>query len=292
MLNLISKNKRKFITTAVFIGFTTWWLILKSKHPAGDPAYQYFTATYGLMALLGAIWGIVISRKWGGRRSILGLAILMFAFGLLAQEFGQLAYNYYIYYKKVDIPYPSLGDIGYFGSVLFYIAAAFFLAKAAGVKVSLKQLKAKVLTVLIPIVLVGTSYTLFLRGYAFDWTHPLTVFLDFGYPFGEAIYISIAVLAFLLSRKLLGGIMRNKIFLLIIALLAQYVADFNFIYQAYHGTWADGGYGDFLYLVAYFILGIALLNMMIPQLAKSSPSATEQQPERAINSSIGEQQNG
>ena len=274
MLSLL-KYKKQLLTILVFGGFTVWWLILRSHYPAGDPAYQHFTATYGIMALFGALWGILNSRKWGGFHSILGVSLLMFSFGLFAQEFGQLAYNYYIYVKKVDIPYPSIGDIGYFGSVILYGVAAYFLAKVAGAHTALKQSKKNWFVFIIPFALVGLSYWLLLRDYQFNWHHPLTVFLDFGYPFGEAIYISIGILAFLLSRKLLGGLMRKKILFLIFALCAQYAADFNFVFQASKGTWADGGYGDYLYLSAYFILGLALLNVAI-----SKPQVSEQPKEQ------------
>lgn len=273
----VMKHKKQLLTILVFLGFTVWWLVLRSKYPAGNAAYQHFTATYGVMALFGALWGIINARKWGGFHSVLGLSLLFFAFGLFAQEFGQLAYNYYIYVKKVDIPYPSIGDIGYFGSVVLYATAAFFLAKVAGAHTALKQSKKRWLVFLIPFALVGLSYWLFLRGYVFNWHHPLTIFLDFGYPFGEAIYISIGILAFLLSRKLLGGLMRNKILFLIVALCAQYAADFNFVYQASKGTWADGGYGDYLYLFAYFVLSMALLNVVIPR-----PKVQAETPEEPV----------
>jgi len=38
---------------------------------------------------------MINSRKWGGLRSVMGKAILMFSLGLVAQEFGQLSYAFY-----------------------------------------------------------------------------------------------------------------------------------------------------------------------------------------------------
>lgn len=185
----------------------------------------------------------------------------MFSIGLLLQEFGQLVYAYYAIVKSVETPYPSMGDIGFFGSVLFYIYGAILLVKLSGAGLSLKKLGNKAVALIIPAAILSASYMLFLKGYTYDSNHPLTAVLDFGYPLGQALYIAIALLAYLLSMKLLGGLMRSKILLIIIALGAQYIADFNFLFQASHETWKTAGYGDLLYMTSYLIMTLALLNM-------------------------------
>ena len=39
--------------------------------------------------------------------------------------------------------------------------------------------------------------------------------------------------------------MKNSLTFLMMALVVQYFADFNFLYQAANSTWINGGYGDF-----------------------------------------------
>ena len=102
---------------------------------------------------------------------------------------------------------------------------------------------------------------MFLQKYEFDWGQPLKIFLDFGYPFGQAIYVSLALLTYTLSKSVLGGIMKKKILFILFAFLMQYVADYNFLFQSSRGTWANGGYGDFLYFLAYFLMTLGLLNL-------------------------------
>jgi hypothetical protein len=243
----------------VFIALSGWWLYLQlniSDHT--DPKFQLFAAVYGVVALIGAVWGLIIARHWGGWRSQMGRVLILFSLGLLAQEFGQLSYSYYIYFLKQDVPYPSIGDIGYFGSVLFYIAATWELAAVSGAKITLSSYKNKIVAVVLPALILFGSYYIFLKDYTFDSTQPLKTFLDFGYPLGQAFYISLALLTFLLSRKLLGGIMRPKIFLILLALCAQYAADFSFLYQSSHSQWYAGGSNDYVYLVAYTLMAIAL----------------------------------
>lgn len=199
------------------------------------------------------------SRVWGGFRSLIGRALMMFGLGLFFQVFGQIAYSYYIYVLHIDVPYPSLGDIGYFGSIPFYIYGVYLLTKVSGVKVGMRTLVNKAQAILIPVGMLIFSYVIFLRNYTFDFSNPLAVFLDFGYPLGQAIYVSIAILTYTLSRNILGGIMRKKILFLVFALVAQYLADYVFLFQVSTDTWRLGGFNEWMYLASYFLMTFAIL---------------------------------
>jgi len=225
----------------LFIVYLIWWIVLQLTTAPDSSAREYWADTYGCVALVGSIAGFLVAKKWGGFRTYLGKSTLFFSFGLLAQVFGQLAYTYYFYKKNVEAPYPSIGDIGYFGSIPLYIFGAWYLAKTIGIKVSFKQLQAKVVSIVIPAIILIISYISFLRDYDF------------------AIYVSIALVAYLLSRKWLGGVMKNKIQLILFALAVQYVADYNFLYQIIKETWQNGGYGDMLYLTAYLTMSLGLI---------------------------------
>lgn len=237
-----------------------WWvldpLILGRGHERilGD-----FASIYFVMAVWGGIWGIATSMKWGGLKSVMGKAIFMFSLGLFAQVFGELVYAYYSFYMHVKIPYPSLGDLGYFGSIPLYIYGTFLLAKASGTSIKLQSLGNKLQAIIIPLVMLTIGYVLFLRGYKVDWSDPMRVFLDFGYPLTQAIYVSLALLTYLLSKGVLGGIMKNRILFILFALFIQFLSDYNFLYQVSRGEWVTGGYGNMLYLSAYILMTLGLL---------------------------------
>ena len=258
----ILKNKLQILITIIFLAFVIWWITFQHIVTKQGLVTQWFSGTYGVMAFLGSIVGLVASKKWGGYKTVVGKALLFFSLGLLAQEAGQLILAYYVDVSKIQIPYPSWGDVAYFGSTLFYICGGFFLTKAVGVKYALKSGKYKAFAVLLPIILLSASYWVFLHHHQYDWHRPITVFFDLGYPLGDAIYISLALLAYFLSRKLLGGIMRIGMLILIIALVAQYAADWTFLYQSNRGTWLSGGYDDLFYLIAYFIMTTALIKLL------------------------------
>ena len=253
------KSKTQLILSVIFLGYVAWWYSFQSTVEAQGKSVQWYGGTYGLLALIGVIAGFMAAKKWGGFKSALGKALIFFSLGLLAQEAGQLIYTYYVYGAKIDIPYPSWGDAAYFASVLLYIVAAYFLTKVSGAKFSLKDHKYKVIAVAIPAILLIVSYAVLLNHHQYDTSHPLTVLLDFGYPMGQAIYISIALTAYILSRKLLGGVMRRGIVLVVIALLVQYISDFSFIYESSRSTYLSGKYVDLLYLIAYFLMASALI---------------------------------
>lgn len=244
-----------------FILLSCWWLTIHARGLTGGSENNAFTLLYPLFSLWGGISGIFIAEKWGGFRSILGRSLLVLSLGLLSQFLGQAAYAYYIYIQGIEIPYPSLGDIGYFGSIVFYIYGVYLLGRAIGVKISLRSYLGQAQAILIPIVMLAISYIVFLRDYSFDWSSPLKILLDFGYPFGQAIYVSLAILAFTLSIKLLGGIMRSPILFLILALVVQYISDYTFLYQVSTEQWYIGGVNDYMYLISYFLMTLGLIQL-------------------------------
>ena len=178
----------------------------------------------------------------------------------MLQALGQSVFSFYNLFLHVDIPYPSFADIGFFLSIPAYIYGVILLGAASGVSY-FKSFRHKIFVILIPVTMAFFSYHFFLRGYVFDWSAPLKIFLDFGYPFGQALYISLAVVVYIFSLKFLGGVLRRSILLILTALVIQYVADYNFLYQAINQSWVNGAYGDYIYAVSYFSMAFGLISL-------------------------------
>jgi hypothetical protein len=256
------KNKLQIFLIIVFLGFVAWWISFQHVVSHQGSSVNWFENTYGLVALIGSIVGFVAIKKWGGLKTVLGKSLLFFSLGLFAQEAGQLISSYYTQIDKETLPYPSYGDVAYFGSVLLYICAALYLTKLVGLKFSLKKLSYKIIAVVLPLVLIIVSCSIILHNHQYDTSKPVTVFLDIGYPVGQACYISIALVAYLLSRKLLGGVMRSALLLVILALCVQYISDFTFLYQSNQTTYVPGKYDDLFYLIAYFVMSTAMIKFL------------------------------
>lgn len=261
MIKNLSRSKFTwFIVIFYFILLLWWFKLLISGQRDGFENYL-FGAAYPILALVGGIYGILISRIYGGWSSIMGRGIIYLSLALLGQVFGQLIWTYYNIIAKVEVPYPSLADLGYISVIPFNILAMWSFAKASGVKLSLQTLSGKVQAILIPLILLIVAYTLFLRDYEVDFSDPIRIFLDFAYPTGEAIYISLAILTYILCRNLLGGVMRQKILFFIFAFTVQFLTDYIFLYSVSREFYYNGGIVDLMYATSFSIYSIALLNL-------------------------------
>ncbi len=235
MINNIWSVSLGKILIIIFVLLTIFWVISQTFFPESYDLQELYADSYFILALLGGFAGIVASKKWGGTKSIMGKACLLFSMGLFAQAFGQMVYSYYALFLNMEVPYPSIGDIGFFGSIPLYLIAVFLLGKASGVKFSKQTFSQRVIAISIPVVVLVFSSVFFLNDYDFSDKTSLEVFLDFAYPLGQASYLSLTITVYLLSNKLLGGIMRNKVLFVFAALIVQYLADIIFLYQARSG---------------------------------------------------------
>jgi hypothetical protein len=225
----------------------------------GSDGHNLFGATYPITALIGGVYGLFISKKWGGYKSYMGRGIIFLSLGLLGECFGQIVWSYYNIIAKIDIPYPSLADIGYFSIIPLYILGMISLAKASGVSFSLKTVKGKFILVIIPAIMLTLSYFLYLKDLKIDVTQPIKTFLDYGYPIGEALTISIALLVYSLSLNVLGGKMKGKILFIILAFIIQYVTDSTFLYTVSVNTYYNGGPVDMMYATSFLAMAFGLI---------------------------------
>lgn len=261
MLSTIFKSKLTYIVLAIYLILLIWWVkIFLSGVKSSDENYLFGFA-YSFLALIGGLNGLLVSKVWGGYKSLVGKGIIFISLGLLGEWFGQTVWTYFNVAQRVEVPYPSIADIGYFSIIPFYALGMFFFAKAAGAKFSLKTIRGKLILIIIPIVMGTVSYLLFLKNLSPSLSDPIRTFLDFGYPFGEAITISIALVTFGLSRGILGGRMRNKILYLIFAFIVQYITDYTFLYKAAAGIYYNAGFVDLMYATSFAVMTIGLISL-------------------------------
>ena len=257
----ILKSRLIWFLGTSYAGLLVWWIWLNVTDRTAEVLhYTMFNLSYAfLLALVGGVAGIIYFRRWGGWGSAMGRGILFISLGLLGQWLGTVIWSYYALFAGIEIPYPSLADIGYFSLIPFNILAIINFARVVGARFSFKKISDIVIAVGIPFVFLIFSYRIFLADYEFDFNAPLTIFLDFAYPLGEVFMISLALLIFLLSRNYLGGIMKNRIRLVIFALFGQYLSDFIFLYQASRGILENSGTTDLVYTTSFFITSLGLV---------------------------------
>ncbi|HSW88115.1 MAG TPA: NB-ARC domain-containing protein [Candidatus Saccharimonadales bacterium] len=249
------------ITGVLFIIFTVFWMILQTIGSFHDINHRIFTQSYFIVALWGGLLGLYVSQKWGGLKSLMGKAILLFSLGLLAQTFGQLAYSLDTDLQHIYSPYASLGDIGYFGTVPIYIYATVLLAKASGTKIHFFNIKKNIKLLLILSIIMIICFALLLQHYIFNWENPIKIFLDFAYPLGDMMYVYFAFLTYVQLKNSKEAIIRNKIFLICLALSMQFMTDYVYTYQVNLQTWQAGGIDDYLCIISYLLMTLAILQL-------------------------------
>ena len=129
IIDQYKQSKALRYVVIAFVLLSLWWISIYARSLTEGLENDIFTCIYGLLALVGGSYGWFFARKWGGFRSVLGRSMGFFSIGLFAQFLGQVFYNSYIYILGIEVPYPSFGDILFFGSVIFYILGAYQLAK-------------------------------------------------------------------------------------------------------------------------------------------------------------------
>lgn len=263
MINLLFKHSLAKIILFIYVCLLVFWVWINMSGFREGPINNFYGLIYPIISLLGGIYGIAVaSKKWGGMKSVIGRGIIFLSMGLLAEVFGQWAWSYYTVFRSVEIPYPSIADIGYFLIVPFYSYAMYCFALAAGIKVNLKNFTGKIQAIIIPLLMIGIAYILFLRNIDVDLSNPIKMFLDFGYPGFEAIAVSIGILTFSLSRGILGGQMRPRILYLIFALIAQYVTDYTFLYTVGTGSYYNAGIVDLMYTTSLTIMSLGVVSFI------------------------------
>ncbi len=256
MLNAIKKSWLTYFVVIAYVAIFVWWMIIRSNNTENNYLFNW---SYGLIALTSAIYGMYVAKtRWGGKRSALGKLLIFLGIGLLAQWIGLQIWTYYNVIAKVEVPYPSWADVGYFGLVPAYVVAALLLAKVTGARYSLKSLKGKLIVFVIPVVSLIAAYLLFVNKVGFADSSALKVFFDLAYPLGEIIPVTIALAVLLMTTDLLGGKMRSRIQLLVFAFAFQFITEYFFLYQTGVGTYVNGGISDLLYATSYAIMGLTL----------------------------------
>lgn len=258
-------NKWLLALATYFLFLIIWWFYINLTGLKDDQQNYLFGASYTLISIYGGVYGMKVSKRWGGIKSAVGRSLFFLAFGLFAFSLGQIIWTYFNIIQKVTVPYPSIADIGYILSIPAYLLGMVSLARVSGARFALKKRNAKILVVTTPFIMLLFSYLVFLKDYQFDLTQPIKIIIDFGYPLGQALTISMAILALILTRNYLGGIMKNRIRYIIFALVFQYATDFSFLFQAAHGTYVNGGVIDLMYASSFFIMTAGLISFEYPK---------------------------
>jgi len=247
------------LSAVYFLLIFVWWLKIFFQGDEVGLENYLFNLSYLFFNLSAGIGGIYIARrKWGGFKSKVGRGISFLGLGQLAQGFGLASWTFYNLVLQVEVPYPSIADVGYHLLIPFYIYGMYNLAQASGVQVTVRTYLGKIQVVTVPLVMLVIAYALFLRDLPVDLSNPIRTYLDWGTPALNAISVSLGILTYSLSKKILGGQMKNKILFLIFALVFEYVTEYTFLYRAGLELYYNADFTDLMFAFSAFVMTIGL----------------------------------
>src|SRR3989344_1829580 len=260
MLATIKQSKLTLLLVIFYLILLLWWLKIFFSGQKTDDENYIFGLAYGFMALIGGVNGLLVSRIWGGFHSLIGRGVSFLSIGLLCYFFGQTTWSFYNLILRVEVPYPSLADFGYFSVIPVYTYAAYCFARASGAKNNFNKLKGKIIALIIPLVMLSTTYFFFLHDMEINFSDPIKTFLDFGTPLGYSVVISMTLIAYFLSKNMLGGAMKSRILIVIGALIFQNITDNTFLYQYSTGSYYNAGINDLMFATAFALMSISLIS--------------------------------
>ena len=248
----------KALFYTISLSYIFMWIILQStiEDKTNSPTLALFSDTYGIIALLASFIGVFVARHFS--QSKIGRIIGAFSLGVFLQFLGQIFYAYYRIVLQIEGPYPSVGDIFYFSTIPLYIYAGWTLVTLFGENKLFSSIKNTSIVIGTIIFMVSLDYFLFLKDYDASNYTKLQIFLDYGYPILQAVFVALAISAYLMLNKI-GGYLKRPVVLLIIALYTQYLADTIFTYKTINETAYSGDIFDLLYIVSYFLIGLSFI---------------------------------
>ncbi len=222
----------------------------------GGALYQF---AFGLIPLLGGILGLIKSKIWGGFKSYVGRALLFVSLGAICWGIGQMFWSlFYNIFTHVDVPYPSLADVGYSLSFPFLAIGLISLSKATGARFSLKHPAGKILALFITIIGIVAAYYLLIvvaRGGVIDFSEGgLKLFFDLAYPLGDLVIFLFSALIYGLSFNYLGGKYKLPILSIILGMFVLFIADFSFSYTTTVGSYYNGHWVDMILPTAWMLI--------------------------------------
>lgn len=256
--------KNSFLLGYVFV-MCIFWAGLQASGIKNLTINLIWGIGINFIPLFGGVFGLFTARRWGLRGAV-GKGVFYLSSGLLSWSAGNWIWSYYNFFHNVNVPYPSLADIGYITAVPLWMAGIFFLSKATGAKIGLRKIGGSLYIIFLPIIAAIFSYYflyVIARNSSFDWSDSsmLKIFFDIAYPVGDWIILTQAFLIWGLSLKYLGGRYRWPVFITLFGFVAMFFADFSFSYMTTLNTYYNGSISDLFFVAALFIISFGIVSI-------------------------------
>jgi hypothetical protein len=241
-----------------------------------------------ILPIVGGILGMMVARNYSSFKSSFGQGIIFVSLYLFIWGLGQAAWTYYVIFSKVEIPYPSLADIGYLLAIPPALYGVYKLSQAMGVKYALRTRVGKITLIVIPLLCIIASYYLLIivgrGGFPSADSINIKFIVDLAYPTSDLAIIAFSLTTIVLTRKQLGGRFRVPLYAILLGFVLMYIADFGLSYTSNNNTYHSGCWVDYFWTVGIAVIAFGLIFLQ-PDRKKASqvPEITAPQPIQPIN---------
>lgn len=223
-----------------------WWIYLQTL-PIHTTIWNFlYNGVYGLVFLLGGLTGLFYGMKLGGLKSSVGRATTFIAAGLTFYGIGQFMWVYYNLHTNNNIPYPSPADFLFTASMVLYGIGFWYLLRMYRAlltrRLALELAGALIITWGIILLFIGPP--------DFNETNMIARTLNFVYPFGDAVLVSLAFVTFRTG----GGKVDKSILAFVGGMILLATADTLFTYRNNMGIYWNGDITDLLFSLSGFML--------------------------------------
>jgi len=214
---------------------------------------RYFITSFGqfFVIFLAVIIGYEKIKSFTFKSAI-GKSIIFISLGLLSWGIGALIWFYYNAILKTEVPYPSLADIGFLGTIPLAAYGLFLLLKNIKIEFDIKTI---LKLVLIPIIVFIFTYWLFINTKLAEDVSALEKILNVTYPMGDVVFLSFT---FVILTLIKGGKLFKPFGIICLGFIIEAIADFSFSWTTAIETYYSGNWVDMLFVLAFFTLGLGI----------------------------------
>ena len=222
-----------------------------------------------IIPFFSGIFVVLGSKQWAGEGGLIHKGLFFIGLGMILWASGGFIWSFYNFFLHMPAPYPSLADIGYAPSVFFYCLGTIYLSRGAGADLGLRKKYVKQLMVIIPVIMLTFSYYILIEvgrgGVLFTPNDPfLKTFLDFAYPIGDFVSLTVSVILSWLYFDFLVKKYRYGVIFVLLGMVGMFFADFSFSYTTTRNIYFNGNFSDFLFALGMFLLAFGAMFFVEP----------------------------
>lgn len=252
-MDTLQKFHKKAFSIITISGFGVialfLWLQFTDQRTSFFNSWASFIS--GSVFLVGAIICFMYYKKIGDRGGI-SSTILWTGIANLLFFLGSVSWTYYVYFKQIEMPYPSFAD-------LFFILMPVAYLFAVGSLLQIYKSSTKASTwVTAVVVFAALAYVMFVFVGNPEISNELTLmenFFNFAYTLSDSIYVGAGVALLLIA----GGKIYKGILIWVLGMFIITIADIIFTHRAATEILWDGDIADQLYTLSAVIFTYAII---------------------------------